>query len=261
MPRPRREPGERYLPEKTSHWWGEHRSRYRFAAEQARGQAVLDLACGPGYGSRILLDAGAGFVVAADVSLEAVREARRVADGTMRAGVCVIDGTRLAFRSGSIGLVASFETLEHVERSGLFLDEIRRVLVPDGLLILSTPNALLTEPVDGRPKNPFHVHEFEPDELRASLAARFSEVHIMGQRVPPSFRFTPFVELRRDMPRDIRTRLAFLSWRVQHRLPFAIKDRLSRAIHGHSFYPGEDDWQFVDHDVDKSHVLVAVCRP
>lgn len=256
-----RESEERLQPERTSHWWGEHRSRYRFAAPHAVGGTVLDVACGPGYGSQMLLDAGAALVVAADVSMEAVGETRVLLGRDHRAAVCVTDGARLPFRSGTIDLVASFETLEHVERHGEFLDEVRRVLAPTGVLMLSTPNALVTKPVAGKPQNPFHVREFEPDELGSLLKERFSTVTILGQRLPPGYRFTPIVELRGDMPTDLRTRLAFQAWRVQHHLPFAIKERWSRLVHRRSFYPGEDDWLFVDGEVERAHVLLAVCRP
>jgi hypothetical protein len=36
----------------------EHLERYRFAAKFARSKDVLDIACGAGYGSRILLKEG-----------------------------------------------------------------------------------------------------------------------------------------------------------------------------------------------------------
>lgn len=253
---------ERLLPGPTSHWWGEHRSRYQFAARHAAGRTVLDIACGTGFGSRILLDAGARFVVAADLFQDAAREAGSLlAEAVGRGGACVTEGSRLALKSGSIDLVASFETLEHVTANEEFLDELRRVLAPDGLLVLSTPNALISKPVDGKPRNPFHVREFEPRELEAALRARFSDVKILGQRIPAGYRFTPIVELRADMPTDLRTRLAFLSWRIQHHLPFAIKDRWSRLVQGHGFYPGENEWRFVDEGIEGAHALVALCRP
>ena len=250
---------ERLRPSETSHWWGEHRSRYRFASRFAEGRVVLDVACGSGFGSEMLADAGAHFVVAVDVSLEAAREAR-VAVGD-RAGVFASDGTRLGLKSGSIDLVASFETLEHVEDQEVFLDEVRRVLAPGGLLVVSTPNALVTRPIEGKPRNPFHTREFTPAELEDLLRPRFSNVELLGQRMPSVYRFTPLVELRRDMPRDLATRMSFSWWRLQHKMPFAIKERFSRLLHGRSFYPGEDDWLFTHDGIDGAHVLVAVCRP
>src|SRR3954447_26103053 len=50
----------------------QHESRYAWAAERCRGLAVLDCACANGYGSRMLIDAGAARVCGVDVELEAV---------------------------------------------------------------------------------------------------------------------------------------------------------------------------------------------
>lgn len=251
---------ERIQPSKKTHWWGEHRSRYRFASRYAQGRVVLDAACGPGYGSKMLVDAGAPLVVAVDISWDAVREARATA-GSDRTVVCVNDASQLALKPGSIDLVASFETLEHVERQEDFIDEVRRVLSPAGVFVVSTPNALISKPVDGKPRNPFHTREFTPPELEALLRSRFSDVTLLGQRMPPGYRFTPIVELRHEMATDLRTRAGFLAWRLQHKMPFVLKERWSRLRHGRSFYPGEDDWLFVEEDIDRAHALVAVCRP
>ena len=51
---------ERLANDPTSVLWGEHRSRYRFAARLAtEGQHVLDVACGAGFGLEMLKEAGA----------------------------------------------------------------------------------------------------------------------------------------------------------------------------------------------------------
>ena len=62
-----------------------------------------------------------------------------------------------------------------------FLDEIRRVLRPDGLLILSCPNK--AEYTDRRGvTNEFHVRELYRAELTALLASRFAHALWYGQR-------------------------------------------------------------------------------
>jgi SAM-dependent methyltransferase len=80
--------------------------------------------------------------------------------------------------------VVSFETIEHIVAQEPFLDEIRRVLRPDGLLILSSPNK--AEYSDRRGvANEFHVRELYRDELAALIAPRFAHAAWHGQR--PSF--------------------------------------------------------------------------
>src|SRR5688500_9772863 len=54
----------------------EHKQRYSYFASRCRNLAVLDAACGVGYGSAMLAKAGAQSVVGADISKEAVDYAR-----------------------------------------------------------------------------------------------------------------------------------------------------------------------------------------
>jgi SAM-dependent methyltransferase len=153
---------ERVEADRSSPWWAEHRSRYRFAAAFVEGRRVLDIACGTGYGGAILLGAGAQSVVGVDSSPEAVAEATRRQQPGFEA--IRADGLDLPFEDGTFDVVVSFETLEHVEEAERFVAELRRVLADGGVLVLSTPNAVHTSQVGGAP-NPFHVREYEPAAL------------------------------------------------------------------------------------------------
>lgn len=53
--------------------------------------------------------------------------------------VLLAEGTALPFADGSLGLCTFFDVLEHVEAEDAFLGEVRRVLRPDGLILLSVP--------------------------------------------------------------------------------------------------------------------------
>lgn len=66
-------------------------------------------------------------------------------------------------------LVTCYELIEHFHPSYLdfFLAEVRRVLKPEGKLLLSTPN------YDGVHKAGNHVHEFREGELEGFLSQRF----------------------------------------------------------------------------------------
>lgn len=52
-----------------------HINRYAFAANYVRGKRVLDVACGPGYGSSYLQKGGAKLVIGGDISRDALQEA------------------------------------------------------------------------------------------------------------------------------------------------------------------------------------------
>ncbi len=116
----------------------EHYARYHWAAAMASGRRALDAGCGTGFGAEMLARAGAEQVDAFDISLEAVEHARR------RAGRLVdfVEGDllRIPFPAGHADLVTCFEALEHVPDPQRALDELKRVLAPGGVLLVSTPN-------------------------------------------------------------------------------------------------------------------------
>jgi SAM-dependent methyltransferase len=153
----------------------EHVGRYRFAREMVRGKRVLDVACGEGYGAAALARAGAASVIGVDVSTEVCDHARRKYGLDARAG----DARAIPLPDRSIDLVVSFETIEHVDEPAAFVGECARVLVLEGILIVSTPN----RPVysgEGK-QNPFHRLEFDEREFVDLLASRFNSVRLYTQ--------------------------------------------------------------------------------
>jgi ubiquinone/menaquinone biosynthesis C-methylase UbiE len=174
---------------KSSPIWAEHRIRYRFAAAFVDGRSVIDVACGDGWGRLMLMEAGASSVLGVDASDAAVNAARsRLVPGfrVERAGA-----TELPVADRSLDVVVSFETLEYLARPRRFLSELRRILKDDGILLLSTPNAAHTRPLDGVPHNPFHVREYTAGELAAMLGEQFGRIELRGQRVHSRFRLCP----------------------------------------------------------------------
>ncbi len=106
-------------------------------ARLGRTARVLDLGCGDGYFAERLLAAGAE-VIALDVAAEAVRRARNRAP-TMDARTIDADAP-LPLPDASFDLVWAGETIEHVADTGGWFSEVRRVLRPSALLLLSTPD-------------------------------------------------------------------------------------------------------------------------
>jgi len=239
-------------------WRGIHLARYNFAASYVRSQRVLDVACGSGYGLPVLATR-ARSVVGVDLDPAALRRLRRKALPGARE-LLAADGCRLPFADGAFEVVTSFETLEHLEDRRAFLGELRRVLRSEGLLILSTPNANVTEPLDGRPRNPFHVHEYRPSELKAELESSFGEVAILGQVLDPRFKLSPFRDDQRKLPRTVVVQAQLLLWRILYKLPAAPRNCFSRILWGHPLIAGEADYQFRQDAFERAPVLVALCR-
>lgn len=173
--------GERFVPELVREIWYEHWHRYVFALPWVEGRRVLDCASGEGYGSALLASRAAA-VTGLDLSPEAVTHAR--ARYTGRDNLDFVEGscTALPFDDASFDVVVSFETLEHIEGQAEMLDEFRRVLTPEGLLVLSSPDRK-TYSEDRGFENEFHVRELYRDELVDLVAARFPAWTMYGQKL------------------------------------------------------------------------------
>lgn len=174
--------GERFTPECVREIWYEHMHRYAFAQPLARGLRVLDAACGEGYGAA-LLASSASQVLALDISEQAVAHARARYGQMVNLRFDVADCTRLdALPAGSFDLITSFETLEHVQDQERMLDGFARLLAPEGLLLVSTPDKYTYTDLTGV-INEFHVRELYRDEFEALLAARFAAFRLFGQKL------------------------------------------------------------------------------
>lgn len=170
----------------------DHRVRQALALVPTGGAGrMLDLGAGDGFvTARVGSVAGARLAVAVDVGSPAplAPRERPVAQVTAR-----LPGP-LPFRAGAFDVVVSLETIEHVLDPDALLEEARRVLVPGGTLVLSTPrldsflvvgSLLLGVQPPGvdcssrrRYGSPFgeqraagHVHLFTRRALREALAA------------------------------------------------------------------------------------------
>ncbi|HJT19318.1 MAG TPA: class I SAM-dependent methyltransferase [Nitrospira sp.] len=172
--------GERFLPEMQGTIALEHLHRYAVARDLARGKTVLDIACGEGYGSSMLADIAA-HVVGVDISVDAVAHASakyRKPNLEFRVGDC----TNIPLDRASVDMIVSFETIEHHAEHEKMLAEIKRVLRPDGLMVMSSPDKreYTEQPVH---ENAFHVKELYAHEFEALLRRHFTNCAFLGQRV------------------------------------------------------------------------------
>lgn len=242
---------------KLSPYWGEHAARYVFSLPYVSNKSVMDIACGTGYGLGLLKNE-ACFVTGVDVDIEAVKLARK--ESNNKASVLLGDGTRLPFKDESFDVITSFETLEHLHQRSLFLSELKRVLKNDGLLILSTPNANYTQPVDGKPGNPFHIFEYTPEELKAEIEEYFKLEKFLGQELSDEIEIPPFEDAQMMLSKDFATQTKLLGWKAVNKIPLSIREGLSQIIWRKPFYPTENDYNFLEESVNHAPVLVIICR-
>jgi ubiquinone/menaquinone biosynthesis C-methylase UbiE len=159
--------------------------------EVKAGDRALDLGCGAGEFTAVLSQAGAG-AIGVDVAQAALARARRAHPaGDFR--LAPVDGP-LPLADNSFELVWASEVIEHVADTATWLSEVRRVLVPAGRLLLTTPNhsrlrlALggvehFSEPLGD------HLHLYTARSLRALLTQfGFAEIGIRSATGPPLLR-------------------------------------------------------------------------
>lgn len=183
--------GERVIPGHVNDdLWSEHVARYAFARRYAEGRRVLDMGCGTGYGSAELAQT-AEEVVGIDIAPEAIEYARATYPV---AGLRFVQGscTAVPFPKNSFNLIVAFEVIEHLQNFREFLNECARVITPQGLLLISSPNkSYYAESRARAGANPYHEHEFQPAEFVSELSNVFSSVRLMLQNRVESFAFHP----------------------------------------------------------------------
>lgn len=172
--------GERFTPENVREIWYEHMHRYAFAAQFVAGLAVLDAACGEGYGAAILARS-AESVTGVDKSKKAVAHARRRYD-LDNVEFLEADCCDLPFDDDRFDCIVSFETIEHLEDQAGMLAEFRRVLKPSGFMVISSPDKAVYSDQQNF-DNPHHVRELYADQFRALLDAHFPACRMFGQKL------------------------------------------------------------------------------
>jgi len=171
--------GERTLPDvpEENYWYQRHLVVYEWIALRVAGLRVADLACGEGYGSDVLARGGAVAVVGVDANPEAHEHARlRYSCDGLR-----FERTLVELYDEPCDAIVFLQTIEHVTNPGEILDRFRSLVGPGGVAFVSTPNVLtLAPPGAERSGNPWHVHEYRPEEFAALCLAHFADVELYG---------------------------------------------------------------------------------
>lgn len=108
------------------------RSRYQHVVELTMSEGpVLDVGCG----SSRIIGALRPDSVAMDILLRKVRYARRFSRPLLQAS-----GFDLPFKENAFACVLCSQVIEHVPKDSTILDELERVLAPNGRLVLGTPD-------------------------------------------------------------------------------------------------------------------------
>lgn len=138
---------------------------------------ILDVGCGDGY----IIANFPKFkeVIGIDISGQAVRIAK---SKNPKIVFTVASCTNIPFSDNSFDTVVASEIIEHVnyEDGKMLLKEARRILKPQGKLIISTPN--LSNPymkfLQIRHKNIEHLKEYTKREFAELISTHFKIIHL-----------------------------------------------------------------------------------
>ena len=188
-----------------------HVVAYDFCLSYVKDKKVLEIGFGEGYGAGQLA-ANCLAYDAVDVTDEWLTHARGKY-GNEKLRFNIYDGSSLPYDDESIDVVVSMQVIEHVKDYFSYLKDIKRVLKPSGIAVLSTPNKKTM--ISGI--NPYHYKEFALDELQDDLEKVFGSVEIHGifgserymalkkeeQRLAKKVLMLDPFELRRLVPRPL----------------------------------------------------------
>lgn len=162
-------PGSRASSEQLSRLY----HRYRSAAAYCEGKDVLEVGCGAGLGLGYLAKR-ARQVVGADYTEANLRYARTYYEKRMK--LVRLDAHHLPFPDSSFDIVILFEAIYYLASPETFLDESRRVLRGNGVLLLCTVNRDWPD----FHASPFSMRYFSAPELAAELRERYPRVELFG---------------------------------------------------------------------------------
>lgn len=149
----------------------DHRQRYALAAAFCKGKHVLDLACGSGRGSRILAEKGAADRVEAyDLDSDTIRYAS-LRNAHPNVKFAVADAIQFV-KPARFDVAVSFETIEHLDKPELLLENVALSLRQDGIFFVSTP--VSTQDLDRNPANEYHVQEWGLERFQQLVSRFFS---------------------------------------------------------------------------------------
>lgn len=155
---------------------------YVGARSLVNGHRVVDVGCGPGYGSFLTALGTPRSILTCDVD-----EVRLPPDPTSLVQSSLTDACRLALRSNAFDVALMFEVIEHVTRPEEALGELKRVLAPAGVAVLSTPNRRVRLMPFEPPINDEHLREWTPRAFASLLKRTFPAAVLLGVYGEPPF--------------------------------------------------------------------------
>ncbi len=151
---------------------------YEFVADLGKNKRVMDYGCGPGWGS-VIIAKKAKEVVGVDISEGALKYAESQYQ-LPNLKFIKIDNYPTNFTPESFDIIISSHVIEHIDDVKIYLNQLKRLLKKDGILILTTPNKRFRLLPFQKPYDPYHKREYNYKELKRDLMSVFNRFEIKG---------------------------------------------------------------------------------
>lgn len=140
------------------------------------GANVLEVGCGDGYGT--------DYINRPDLKLEAIdvsKDAIKVAKSKYKnINFKSFNGKNFKYLDNSFDVILSFQVIEHVESVSDYLSELKRILKPNGVLIITTPDRRYRLTKNQKPWNPFHLREYDLKTYKQDFKNIFPKTEIFS---------------------------------------------------------------------------------
>jgi len=195
-----------------------HLIAYQEALKHISG-TVLEIGSGEGYGIKLLAPESVQYFAVDKHNTPVEADNKNVVFQQLSVPPLSI------FTDNTFDVVVTFQVIEHIKNDHLFLQEIKRVLKQDGLLIMTTPNRRMS-----LTRNPWHVREYKLNGMTELISKYFSSYQINGvfgnEKV-----MAYYEENRRSVKKITRFdifRLQYILPRKLLQVPYDIANRMNR---------------------------------
>jgi 2-polyprenyl-3-methyl-5-hydroxy-6-metoxy-1,4-benzoquinol methylase len=170
---------------------------------------VLEVGCGEGRGLELIIPKAKTFTAIDKIEPVIQKLQAKFPQGTFRSMNIPPFG---GLADNAYDSVVSFQVIEHIQDDATFLSEIKRVLKPGGIALLTTPNRKMS-----LSRNPWHIREYLPRELENLARKYFSDVSMKG--ITGNEKVMSYYEENR---RSVEKITRFDIFNLQYRLPASI---------------------------------------
>jgi 2-polyprenyl-3-methyl-5-hydroxy-6-metoxy-1,4-benzoquinol methylase len=173
------------------------------------GGDVLEVGCGEGRGINVLMQHAETFTAVDKLQDVVAGLQTKYPSATFRS----MNIPPLKELSDSAyDCVVSFQVIEHIQDDRLFLKEIHRVLKVGGVALITTPNRSMS-----LTRNPWHIREYLPEELKSLASSIFSRVELKG--ITGNDKVMQYYEQNK---KSVERIARFDIFNLQHRLPASL---------------------------------------